>query len=205
MKKNKSNIKIVIIFIVIGILLFGYLGYRVYIDFFKNSEPTKELDSIGLYGYTLVKSDTDLFETNFKALSKVLNEKEINYEEYAKDISKLFIIDLFTLSNKLGSTDIGGTEFVHKDFVSNFKENMGNTIYKNIESNINGDRTMELPEVASVEIGEISKEKFKYNSTEYDAFIVPVTWTYAKDLGYQTSMKITIIEDSKVLYIVKGE
>ena len=34
MKKNKG-IGVIIIFIIVGILLFGYLGYRVKNDFFK--------------------------------------------------------------------------------------------------------------------------------------------------------------------------
>ena len=120
MKKNKG-IVVIIIFIIVGVLLFGYLGYRVKNDFFKGSER-KKLDSIELYGYTLSKNDTDIYKTYFKELSKTLNENPINYNEYAKLISKLFVIDLYTLDNKLASTDIGGLEFLHNDLKDNYKE-----------------------------------------------------------------------------------
>ena len=43
----------------------------------------------------------EIYKTYFKELSKVLNEKTIDYTEYAKLISKLFVIDLYTLDNKL--------------------------------------------------------------------------------------------------------
>lgn len=203
MKKNKG-IGVIIIFIIVGILLFGYLGYRVKNDFFKGSER-KKLDSIGLYGYTLSKNDIDIYKTYFKELSKVLNEKTIDYNEYAKLISKLFVIDLYTLDNKLASTDIGGLEFLHNDLKDNFKENMGSTLYNFVESNIDGKRTQELPIVKDVEVSDVFETKYTYNETEYDAYIVSTNITYEKDLGYPKNMKLTIIKDNNILHIVKGE
>ncbi len=203
MKKNKGR-GVIVIFIIVGIILFGYLGYRVKNDFFKGSER-KKLDSIELYGYTLSKNDTEIYKTYFKELSKVLNEKTIDYTEYAKLISKLFVIDLYTLDNKLASTDIGGLEFLHKDLKDNFKENMGSTLYNFVESNIDGKRTQELPIVKDVNVSNVFETKYTYNKTEYDAYIVSTDITYEKDLGYPKSMKLTIIKDNNILYIVKGE
>lgn len=203
MKKNKGR-GVIVIFIIVGIILFGYLGYRVKNDFFKGSER-KKLDSIELYGYTLSKNDTEIYKTYFKELSKVLNEKTIDYTEYAKLISKLFVIDLYTLDNKLASTDIGGLEFLHKDLKDNFKENMGSTLYNFVESNIDGKRTQELPIVKDVNVSDVFETKYTYNKTEYDAYIVSTDITYEKDLGYTKSMKLTIIKDNNILYIVKGE
>ena len=203
MKKNKGR-GVIVIFIIVGIILFGYLGYRVKNDFFKGSER-KKLDSIELYGYTLSKNDTEIYKTYFKELSKVLNEKTIDYTEYAKLISKLFVIDLYTLDNKLASTDIGGLEFLHKDLKDNFKENMGSTLYNFVESNIDGKRTQELPIVKDVNVSDVFETKYTYNKTEYDAYIVSTDITYEKDLGYPKSMKLTIIKDNNILYVVKGE
>lgn len=203
MKKNKGR-GVIVIFIIVGIILFGYLGYRVKNDFFKGSER-KKLDSIELYGYTLSKNDTEIYKTYFKELSKVLNEKTIDYTEYAKLISKLFVIDLYTLDNKLASTDIGGLEFLHKDLKDNFKENMGSTLYNFVESNIDGKRTQELPIVKDVNVSDVFETKYTYNKTEYDVYIVSTDITYEKDLGYPKSMKLTIIKDNNILYIVKGE
>ncbi len=203
MKKNKGR-GVIVIFIIVGIILFGYLGYRVKNDFFKGSER-KKLDSIELYGYTLSKNDTEIYKKYFKELSKVLNEKTIDYTEYAKLISKLFVIDLYTLDNKLASTDIGGLEFLHKYLKDNFKENMGSTLYNFVESNIDGKRTQELPIVKDVNVSDVFETKYTYNKTEYDAYIVSTDITYEKDLGYPKSMKLTIIKDNNILYIVKGE
>lgn len=202
--KKKSDTKIIILFIVVGVLLLGFLGYRVNKDFLSKTNSKKQIDSIEFYGYTLSKSDTDLYKSTFKELSKTLNEKPVNMTEYAKLISKLFIIDLYSLDSKLTSTDIGGLEFLHKDLRDNFKENMGSTLYKFVESNLDGNRKQELPMVKEVNVSDVFETKYTYNKTEYPAYLVSVNWTYEKDLGYQTSTKLTIINDKDILYIVKG-
>lgn len=202
--KRKSDIKVILLFIVVGVLLLGFLGYRINKDFLSKSTNKKQIDSIDFYGYTLSKSDTDLYKSTFKELSKVLNEKPVNMNEYAKVISKLFIIDLYSLDNKLTSTDIGGVEFLHKDLRENFKENMGSTLYKFVESNLDSKRKQELPMVKEVNVTDVFETKYTYNKNEYPAYLVTVNWTYEKDLGYQTSTKLTIINDNDILYIVKG-
>lgn len=202
--KKKSDRKIIILFVIVGVLLLGFLGYRINKDFLSKSNNKKQIDSIDFYGYTLSKSDTDLYKSTFKELSKVLNEKPVDMNSYAKLISELFIIDLYSLDNKLTSTDIGGIEFLHKDLRENFKENMGSTLYKFVESNIDGKRKQELPMVKEVNVSDVFETKYTYNKNEYPAYLVTVDWTYEKDLGYQTSAKLTIINDNDILYIVKG-
>ncbi len=203
--KRKTDIKILIVLILIGIGLFGYLGYRVYNDFFKSTDTRKPIDSIGLYEYTLSSNDTAIYKDNFKALSKVLNTKPIDYSEYAKSIAKLFIIDLYTLNNKMGSTDIGGVEYLHKDLRDNFKENMGATLYKFMENNLDGKRTQKLPEVKDVNIDNIVETKYTYNKTTYDGYLVDVSWSYVVDLGYEKKARLTIINDKDILYIDKSD
>lgn len=203
--KKKTDLKLIIIFSIIGVVLILFLGFRVYKDFFNNNTVNKKLVSLDLYGYTLSKNDTDVYKDAFNELKDVLNEENINYEEYAKLISKLFIIDVFTLDNKLASTDIGGLEFLHKDIKENFRENMGSSLYKNVLSNIDGKRNQELPIVSKVNVDNVFKTKYTYNKEEYDAYLVTLSWEYEKDLGYQNSIKLTIINDNNILYIVKGE
>lgn len=204
-RKNKSDTLTIIVFVMIGVLLFGFLGYRVYNDFFNKPDTKKEIESIGLYGYSLHDRDSRAYKDTFKELSKALSTNNIDYKNYATLASKLFIMDLFTLNNKLGSTDIGGLQFIHKDLKENFKENMGDTIYKYVEINVDGKRTQELPVVKEVTVSNVLETKYTYNNKDYPAYVVTTNWEYEKDLGYQKSMKITFIKDKNILYIVKGE
>jgi hypothetical protein len=202
---KKQDVKIIILFIFIGLLLFGVVGYKGYNDFFKDKSVTKKLISLDLYGYSLKERDNALYKNNFKGLEKILNEEPINYEEYAKSISKLFIIDLFTLNNKLAGTDIGGLDYVHKDLRENFTENMGATLYKNVKNNLDGNRKQKLPEVASVEVSDVFETKYTYSKTEYEAYLITLNWTYTTENDYQKKIKLTLIKDNNKLFIVKGE
>ncbi len=202
---KKQDVKNIILFVLVGLVIFGIVGYKAYNDFFNSDSPSKKLVSLDLYGYTLSKNDTDLYKDNFKALEKTLSETPINYDDYAKLLSKLFIIDVFNLNNKISSTDIGGLEFLYKPLKENFKENMGNTLYKHVQVNLDGKRTQNLPEVTSVEVTDLFPTKYTYNKKEYEAYIATVKWEYKQDLGYEKNMKLTLIKDNNILYIVKGE
>ena len=62
-----------------------------------------------------------------------------------------------------------------------------------------------MPIVKDVIVDDVFETKYTYNKTEYDAYIVSTTISYEKDLGYPKNMKLTIINDNNILYIVKGE
>ena len=202
---KKTNSKIILLFIVVGIILFSVLFIKVYNDFIKDNSAQKQISSIEYYGYTLNSNDTDLYKSYYKELDKVLKEKQVDYRSYASLLSKLFIVDVYSLNNKLASTDIGGLEFIHPDLKENFKENMSETLYKYVESNIDGTRTQELPIVKEIKVDNVFETKYTYNDTEYDAYLVNANWTYEKDLGYQTSSKLTVIKVNNILYVVASE
>ncbi len=202
--KKKTDLFVIILFILIGVGLFGYTGYVAYKSITDTPTKTKELISLDLYGYKLNDKDTELFSSTFKELEIVLNEDSIDYSKYAELLSKLFVIDVFTLNNKLASTDIGGLDYLHKDLKENFKENMGATLYKNVENNLDGTRTQKLPEVSSISVTSIEETKYTYEKEEFDGYNVSLSWEYIEDLGYEKSIKLTLIRDNGKLYVVKG-
>ena len=204
MKKFNKDSLITLFFILLGIILFSFIGLTVYKDFFNKSKEDVVLKNLELYGYTLQESDTDVYKKEFDNLSKVLNQKEINFEEYAKSISKLYIIDFYTLSNKVSNTDIGGLEFIYPMYINNFKLKAKDTIYKYIEVNYNGERTQVLPEVSEVLVDSINKSTYKIGEEEFESFELDITWNYKEDLGYQTSSTLVIVKDSNKLYIVES-
>lgn len=212
MKENKKiNMRRVILAleILIFITLISLTGFKVYNEFFKkDSEPTNkvtEKETIKKYGYKLEDRDTLIYQTNYKELEKVLKEKEINYEKYAEYLSKLFVIDFYTLSNKLTSTDIGSLDFIHPDNLENFKLNAGNTIYKTVLSNLYKERTQKLPEVSGITLDSITPTKFNYSEKEYDAYECKLTWTYIEDLGYDTTKTLILMKDENKLYVISAK
>ncbi len=206
LNKNKLFYFVMISLILVVIIIIGVkftLEFLVKDD--KNVVKKKELDSLELYGYTLDDYDSDLYKEYFNDLKSTLNSKEVNYEDYAKEIVKLFVSDFYTLDNKLTSSDIGGVEFIPSDMVENFKMHAGDTMYNHVKTNIYGDRVQELPIVKSVEVTNIENITYTYKDKEYSAYKVSARWEYQEDLGYKNNEIFTLIKDNNKLYIVVGE
>ena len=206
LNKNKLFYFVMISLILVVIIVIGVkftLEFLVKND--KNVVTKKELDSLELYGYTLDDYDSDLYKEYFNDLKSTLNSKEVNYEDYAKEIVKLFVSDFYTLDNKLTSSDIGGVEFIPSDMVENFKMHAGDTMYNHVKTNIYGDRVQELPIVKSVEVTNIENIPYTYKDKEYSAYKVSARWEYQEDLGYKNNEIFTLIKDNNKLYIVVGE
>lgn len=206
LNKNKLFYFVMISLILVVIIIIGVkFTFEFLVKDDKNVVTKKELDSLELYGYTLDDYDSDLYKEYFNDLKSTLNNKEVNYEDYAKEIVKLFVSDFYTLYNKLTSSDIGGVEFIPSDMVENFKMHAGDTMYNHVKTNIYGDRVQELPIVKSVEVTNIENITYTYKDKEYSAYKVSARWEYKEDLGYKNNEIFTLIKDNNKLYIVVGE
>lgn len=201
--KMKKKYKTLLIIIVICIIII--IGLLV-IKNMKNEgvkNNVKVVDSIVDFSYTLDERDTSLMKENYKELKKLLKEKDINYEEYSQVIAKLFIIDLFTMDNKINKYDVGSLEYVYPETIDNFKLNIEDTIYKSMEDNTYDKRVQELPIVKSIKVIDTKTSTFKINEEELDSFIVTLNWEYEKDLGYDKEATITLIKENKKVYVVE--
>jgi len=184
------------------VLLIYFLGGIIY-SFTNKKLENKEDVGIQIKGYEYISRDSDtmLFKNEFNLLKENLESNEIDYTEYAKSVSKLFIIDLYTLKNKKNMYDVGGVEFVYKEARDNFKLNVENTLYKYME-NIDG-RKQELPEVSAVEVTNIEETEFSIGEEKFDAFKVNVDISYVKDLEYDKKAEIILIKLDNFIYVVE--
>ena len=206
LNKNRLFYFVMISLILVAIVVTGVkFTFEFLVKDEKSVVTKKELDSLELYGYTLDDYDSALYKEYFNDLKSTLNSEEVNYEDYAKEIVKLFVSDFYTLDNKLTSSDIGGVEFIPSDMVENFKMHAGDTMYNHVKTNIYGDRVQELPIVKSVEVTNIESITYTYKDKEYSGYKVSASWEYEKDLGYKNSENFTLIKDNNKLYIVVGE
>ena len=186
------------IVIIIIVLLLGH--------FFKNLSHSKKvnvIDTVKNYDYALEDRDTVLYKNIHQELKANLESDNIDYDKYAEQIAKLFVVDLFTMENKLSTYDVGGVEFIYPDVVDNYKLNVEQTIYKNIESNGDGKRNQTLPVVKSIEVVSNETGTFNYQDKEMDAYIIELSWDYEKDLGYDKKATVTIVKKDDKLFIVE--
>lgn len=204
MKKDKlKRIMLLTLFILLIILVLV-----IYFKFFKKEQKeikeNKVVDTIKNYDYHLKEEDSKLTSTLFNELDKVLSDEEINEEEYAKLISQLFVIDFYTLNNKLSNTDIGGIQYIHPDIKDNFIIKAENTVYKHVKSNIYGNRTQELPIITNTIIEDIKVTD--YTSKTYkdnNSYQIKIKVEYQKDLKYPTEIELKLIHKDKKLYIIE--
>ena len=191
------------IFVVIS--SFIVLGIILAVTFTKKDNNKIEVvSSINHYNYVLESNQTKIFKKYFKDLNKELSDSKIDEKNYAKLVTKLFLIDFYTLSNKITNQDIGGVQFIHSSFQDNFKLKASDTIYKYLQSNIYGNRNQELPTVKDVEIEHIEQVSFTYQDQEDKlAYQVNAKITYKKDLGYDTSKTIILVHEEEKLGIVE--
>ncbi|MBQ3474584.1 MAG: hypothetical protein IJH20_00210 [Bacilli bacterium] len=207
-KKNVLN-RLLLCVLLVGVIL---LGYFVYTNFFKKNNVVsapKVVDEIKSFEYTVNENDTKLFKSTFNELKKVLSTKEVDKKAYAEAVSKLFVIDFFSLSNKTSKNDVGGVQFVFSSYKSDFIDYARDGIYKQVNNAIDGNKNDSLPTVTKVNISkseEVSPSSifpnidFGEGSVGYE---VSIDWEYENGDGFQHNAKLIVATDKEKLSIVK--
>lgn len=209
--KMKKKYKILLI--IIAVLLVILIGVGVYKFAFQKPEETKPevtnittvTNKIEGYDYTLDDRDTKLFEELFKELKENLESDNIDEEAYIQSISKLFIVDLYTISNKVSKYDIGGLEYLYSSAKESFRAKVLDTLYKSVEDNSYKTRNQELPTVQTIEVTKVEETTYPINKEKRNAYIVNLNWTYEESMGYDTKGTITLIEEENKWNIISYE
>lgn len=201
-KKLKRKPKKLFI-IMISIVVVAIVTAVCYFVFFNknNVKETKVVSKIPKYGYTLKSNKSAAYKKLFQELKDILSKDDVDEKKYVKTITKMFIVDFYSLNDHSTKTDVGGTDFVYSTVLENFLVNAEDTIYKYVESNIYKQRTQKLPEVDKVTINSVKKVEYTYgDKTDDEAYQVSASWTY-KDTkvaeGYQ--------EEAIFIYVHEGE
>jgi hypothetical protein len=201
--KKKANKKRILIFILIIITVIFSL---IYINNSSKKEETiiKVEDKMEKYNYHLRDNATAYYKNLYNELKKVLETEPVNKEEYAKLVTQMFLADFFNLDNKLTNADIGGVEFIIESFKSDFISLAKTSIYESVQSNLYNDRKQELPKVNEVKIISITKIKHKYlDKVDNEAYEVEAEIEYVKNLKYQTTAKVVLVNNGHKLEIVE--
>ena len=204
MKKKYKRI-LIIILIVVLLAIISFVIYKILLNNKTEEEVVNVVDSISEYGYNLDDRDTELMKSVYEELKNILNSDEIDYELYASALARLFVIDLFTMDNKINKYDGGGSEYVYPDALENFKLNVEDTLYKHMENNSSGKRKQDLPEVSSIEVLSNETDEYTIGENSFDSYIVNLSWQYVSDLGYDNNALITLINLDNKLYVVEYE
>lgn len=196
--KKIGKIKKIIGFVMLGLIIVICVYALLIVLPNRKNKGVEEVNKIK-FGYVLYDRDNSVYKDVFESLKDTLESDEIDYEKYAEYISKLFVIDLYTLNNKVSKDDIGGTQYVEESIKENFELNASRTMYKYISN----ENKKNLPEVTNIELIEIKSSKYKISDKEYDSYEVSLKWEYKEDLGYDKEGTIYVVNKEDKLFVVE--
>ena len=201
--KNKK-----VLCIIITTITILAIGTIIWFLFIKNNDKKateiKAIDNIEKYGYVLYENRTELYKNKFNELKDTLNKEELDEKKYAELIAELFVIDFYTLDNKVTNTDIGGVDFIHPNGRENFMLKATDTIYKYIESNVYNERNQELPTVSNVIVKTNEQKEYETkNVKDKNSYVINLDIEYEKDLEYPTNVTVILVHDENKLYVVE--
>lgn len=201
--KNKRLKVWPVIILLVCIILIVCMFYVITSLKSKKTIKNETVDTIEKYDYSLKENDSTYYKKLFVKLKDILSKKQIDEKEYSSIISKLFIIDLFSLEYAINKNDIGGINYVYEYYKDTFINKAKDTLYQNIESNIYGDRKQELPIVTNVEITNIKIDNYNSNKiSDNKAYYIDCTIDYKKNLDYPTEVNLILVHNKNKLEIV---
>ncbi len=185
------------------LLIIGCVVY-VWFAYFKGDKQKqkRQEDVIEGYDYKLYDTDSDNYKKLFYELKDILTSSTVNEEEYVKVISKMFVMDFYTLKNKISNNDIGGCDFVYSEVLDNFKDKAKDTVYLYLETYLQENK--DLPVVDEVIVESVNTTKYMYLDTmDENCYEVKVTIEYEKDLGYDTEKTLYFVHEGNKLSLVE--
>lgn len=202
--KLKKKVKVILIIAII--LIVAGLGFLAYESVKPKAVKTATVENeIEEYGYTLKSTRNDRYKEAFQELKDILSKKKVDEEAYLKQISKMFIMDFYTLNDKLANTDVGGIDFVHTNAKTNFLEKAEDTVYKYVENDIYGNREQQLPEVTEVTVEKVENIEYTIGTdfTDDFAYQVEVSLKYKEDMDYPTKATLIFVHEDNKLSLVE--
>ncbi len=207
-KTRRVSKKKIFMFIVLPLLIIGGACYYVFFGQDKTDKVVKpkSSDTIKGYDYTLRSDATKYYKKLFKELKSTLEADEVDSDAYAELVAKMFVCDFYNLDNKVGKNDVGGVQFVYKDYRDDFTKKATNSMYKSVESNVYGKRSQKLPIVSNVSVAKNDGEPFTYgDKTDAEAYNISFEITYKENLGYQNKGTLTLIHNDKKIEVASLE
>ena len=204
--KLKKKVKVILVIAIL--LIVAGLGFIAYESVKPKAVRKATVENeIKEYGYTLKSTRNDRYKEMFQELQDILSKENVDEKAYLEQVSKMFIMDFYTLDDKLANTDVGGIDFVHTNAKTNFLEKSEDTVYKYVENDIYGNRDQKLPEVTDVTVDNIENIEYTIGTdfTDDSAYQVEVSIKYKEDMDYPTKATLTFVHEDNKLSLVEVE
>jgi len=224
-RQMRSLLIILLVFTIISAAALLWNLYRI-----KNSQTGSgnTLQSSGVSSeysnkyYSIGNNPTDIDKTYFKELNKAVEADDKAL--ISEDIVKCFVSEYYTWTNKDGTYDIGGMQYIYTDRQSDFEKYTRDEVFANMDLYLDQygrDHLMQVKEVTTekaVNAGQVTVKNASATAATadpyatadpnasaatdeatYNAYTVQASWTYEQDTDMdlsqaQTSAVFTVID-----------
>lgn len=176
--------------IVVVLVLMGILSTYILTSLLASNQ--QEVISNGEdISYVVPREATGFQKQCYDELKVAINSDSTT-EQYGLDVSsaivKNYIADFYTWSNKLGSQDVGGLQFVYGPSIQNIYEFARAYFYHDLSYLISQYGSDNLLKVNSVTIKNVAYAgNVTINSTSYQSYYIEVSWTYESSTDLEVS------------------
>lgn len=202
-RRKKKNTVLIVLLIIILAVGATFLCLKLFKKKPADRQRTeiKIIDTVSDYGYSLKENDTAYLKEEYENLKKIINAEDINTQDYAVQVAKMFVIDLYTLFNKVNKYDIGGVDYFHVDRKNMFEQKVMDRLYSTLNDNTYGDRKQALPEVTSVSLVEVDEIEYKVHEVQ-KCLLVKLQWKYATNMGYDDEGSVVVCDENSIRWSV---
>lgn len=156
------------------------------------------------YGYYINDNANDYYKSEFEIL-KGMAEQEVSEEDLAKQIAKLYTIDLNSLKDKINKYEVTSSQYYYSEKEDMHTQKVLENYYNKIEDNSTGTRSQILPEVSLVEIASLEETTYKLDEDKVKAYQIKVNITYKEKSSYDTKATIVLVRDNNTCSVVQYE
>ncbi|RNM30876.1 hypothetical protein EF876_03155 [Erysipelothrix rhusiopathiae] len=202
MEKNNKLLLILVFVLSIGTLSVG--GFFA-IQAWQTYQTTLTKATISNHSqYSLRNNATAYQKEVYEELASVESGSDALISEL---ISKNFIADFYTWTNKVRMNDVGGIQFLHPDIKVWVYDQALDRFYNDMRVYIEREQVDQTLEVSGVDVTS-TKTKFLLNDQEVPAYQVHATWTYKESTvldtkNYQHEAQITVVKQNDTYSIVE--
>ena len=186
-KRNKIVIGITVALIIVMMLLAFSVSDEIK-QLVGNTTDTSESETTDSDDYYTLDDDATAYQEElFSELESALEGDDD--VAIATLVVKNYIANFYTWSNKDGSYDVGGAQYIYATNELNFLQSSRANFYNNVSSYLQEYGAENLLEVTNVEAKGYYAQADITTATDktFDAFYVEASWTYKDSLVFDSS------------------
>ncbi len=195
--QNRFFTYFIVVLSIVVLSIGGYFAVQAArnIDSSSKSQIDKKND------YPLRRNATEYQKEIHKELMTAIGKKPLDKNTVSELVAKNFVADYFTWTNKLQFNDVGGLQYIHKDYRKSVYDKSLDTFYNDLRFYLEEGSAEESLEVSNIKT-KVSRIEIEMDEKDIPAYLVETNWSYQEsnflDVDeYQTKTFIKVVENDE--------